>query len=90
MWPKYGVCGPFPGRPKPPIFLAGPASSDAEDRKFRVICAAPASSEGGIEQGEFLPSLVLTSAWVEAYIPAFGTPPPRCDGASSKLLTDIR
>jgi hypothetical protein len=35
-------------------------------------------------------SRVLTFEAVEDYIPSFGTPPPRCDGASSKHFTDIR
>src|SRR6516162_9024825 len=39
---------------------------------------------------DFRPFGVLTFDTPNAYINSFGTPPPRCDGASSKLLTEIR
>ena len=44
---------------------------------------------GRHREAGFSPFGVLTWVRSDAYITAFGTPPPRCDGASSKLLTDI-
>ena len=41
-------------------------------------------------RADFASAGELTFGRAGSYIQKFGTPPPRCDGASLKLLTDIR
>jgi hypothetical protein len=94
MWPKYGVFRPFPPRLTPLNCLRRwplPGSTAAP-----ALAAVPSCRQGlpvlqcRRQLRIWFCSRVLTFDAVEDYIPSFGTPPPRCDGASSKHFTDIR
>jgi hypothetical protein len=94
MWPKYGVFHAFPPRLTPLNCLRRwPLPGSTAALAPAVVLALPQALPVLRCRRRLLIwfcSRVLTFEAVEDYIPSFGTPPPRCDGASSKHFTDIR